>query len=203
MNNLTHFNSKNNLKNIQNENNCDFLRQKIIELKKEINKKNILINEYTELTKESKKKFQQIILMNKQKSFNISQKYSKIIQKYKDELNKVMKQNKDLVKENNDIKNYNKALEDIIIKLNCVKENENKNNNEENGKVIKKLLEENLSLKKQIKGNSKDMNNLNENIKTTVNNEQIKNEIYKKDNENNKINNDEQDNKSNDINKMI
>ena len=201
LNYSTNINTNSNLKKIENENNCNYLRQKIIVLKNEIDKKNKLINEYTELTKESKKKFQQIILMNKKESFNVSQKYTKIIQKYKNEFNKLMKQNQDLIKENNDIKNYNKSLEDIIIKLNIDKEN--KNNNEENGKVIKKLLEENLSLKKQIKGNSKDMNNLNENIKTTVNNEQIKDEIYKKDNENNKINNDEQDNKSNDINKMI
>ena len=176
LNYSTNINTNSNLKKIENENNCNYLRQKIIVLKNEIDKKNKLINEYTELTKESKKKFQQIILMNKKESFNVSQKYTKIIQKYKNEFNKLMKQNQDLIKENNDIKNYNKSLEDIIIKLNIDKEN--KNNNEENGKVIKKLLMENFLLKKQIRGNSNYTNNLNDNIGSIKNNEKITDIYY-------------------------
>ena len=198
LNYSTNINTNSNLKKIENENNCNYLRQKIIVLKNEIDKKNKLINEYTELTKESKKKFQQIILMNKKESFNVSQKYSKIIQKYKNEFNKLMKQNQDLIKENNDIKNYNKSLEDIIIKLNIDKEN--KNNNEENGKVIKKLLKENFLLKKQIRGNSNYTNNLNDNIGSIKNNEKITDIIYEKDDKNEKNTKDEQDNN---INKMI
>ena len=171
------YNYKENKKsrNIEPEKNDEihFLKEKIKKLTEEIKTKDLLINEYSSLAKESKAKFKQLLIHNKTNIEKIKNESKREIMIYKSKLMSVEKEKKNILNKYLENRKYIEVLENILfenVNLNNSDNNSNNDyNNEENKiknyeQVIKKLMNDISRMKIEIKNINKD----NEKIKNIV-----------------------------------
>ena len=164
---------------LKDRNNFDFeeyfsMKQKIKELTEEINNKNILINEYSTLAKQSKSKFEQLIEHNKKKISELEEEAKKQNNLLNTKINNLEKEKEDLL--NKDIENqkYISFLEMLLF-------DDNKNDNNSNN-ITSDKKEENINEKfeeiLQMKVN--DIKKLNKELENkTEENEKLKSIIAK------------------------
>ena len=157
--------------------NCVYLKQKIKELTEEINNKNILINEYSTLAKQSKSKFEQLIEHNKKKISELEEEAKKQSNQLNAKINNLEKEKEDLLNKDKENQKYISFLEMLLFDDN---KNDNNGNNANNGTSDKK--EENINEKfeeiLQMKVN--DIKKLNKELENkTEENEKLKSIIAK------------------------
>jgi hypothetical protein len=163
--------------------NCVYLKQKIKELTEEINNKNILINEYSTLAKQSKSKFEQLIEHNKKRISEIEEEAKKQNNILNLKINNLEKEKQDLLKKEKENQKYISFLEMLLFddnknnNINDKKDENNDKKNENNDKKDEnndKNFEEILQIKvNDIKKLQKELENKNEE------NEKLKNIIIK------------------------
>ena len=156
---------------LKERNNFDYeeyfsMKQKIKELTEEINNKNILINEYSTLAKESKSKFEQLIEHNKKKISELKEEAKKQNNQLNTKINNLEKEKQDLLKKEKENQKYISFLEMLLFDDN---KNDNNGNNANNGTSDKKeenineKFEEILQMKvNDIKKLNKELENKNE-----------------------------------------
>ena len=159
--------SNNNDNNIIDDNNNDIddtndifsLKEKIKDLTNEIKNKNKLINEYSNLARKSKIKFEQLIINNKKHIEEIKKQTKKQNMFYKSKIINIEKEKKNLLNKYLENKKYIGFLENILY------ENINLNNSgnfDESNKVknleqiIKKLMNDISNMKIELKNKNKD-----------------------------------------------
>ena len=149
--------------------NCVYLKQKIKELTEEINNKNILINEYSTLAKQSKSKFEQLIEHNKKRISEIEEEAKKQNNILNLKINNLEKEKQDLLKKEKENQKYISFLEMLLFD-----DNKNNNINDKKDENNDKNFEEILQIKvNDIKKLQKELENKNEE------NEKLKNIIIK------------------------
>ena len=159
---------------LKDQNNLNFdnylyLKQKIKELTEEINNKNILINEYSTLAKQSKSKFEQLIEHNKKRISEIEEETKKQNNILNLKINNLEKEKQDLLKKEKENQKYISFLEMLLFD-----DNKNNNINDKKDENSDKNFEEILQIKvNDIKKLQKDLENKNEE------NEKLKNIIVK------------------------
>jgi hypothetical protein len=150
---------------LKERNNFDYeeyfsMKQKIKELTEEINNKNILINEYSTLAKESKSKFEQLIEHNKKKISELKEEAKKQNNQLNTKINNLEKEKQDLLNKDKENQKYISFLEMLLF-------DDNKNNNindkkdENNDKNFEEILQIKVS---DIKKLQKELENKNEEI---------------------------------------
>ena len=149
------FEKNNNTDNNNNE--IFYLKEKIKELTEEINNKNILINEYSNLAKKSKIKFEQLIIQNK-KNIELIQKETKNqIILYKSKIINMEKEKQSIINKYLENKKYTEFLEKLLIN-----HTDNENNYDENNKIknleeiVKKLMNDTILLKSELEDKIKE-----------------------------------------------
>jgi len=161
-------NNKENKKstNIETDKNNDifYLKEKIKKLTEEIKTKDLLINEYSSLAKESKAKIKQLFIHNKNNIEKIKKESKREIMLYKSKLNVVEKEKSNILNNYLENKKYVEVLEKILFE-NVNSNNNNYNNYNYNGEenriknfeiVIKKLMTDISRMKFEIKNINKD-----------------------------------------------
>ena len=149
--------------------NCVYLKQKIKELTEEINNKNILINEYSTLAKQSKSKFEQLIEHNKKRISEMEEEAKKQNNILNLKINNLEKEKQDLLKKEKENQKYISFLEMLLFD-----DNKNNNINDKKDENCDKNFEEILQIKvNDIKKLQKELENKNEE------NEKLKNIIIK------------------------
>ena len=164
-------NNKENKKsiNIETEKNNEifYLKEKIKKLNEEIKTKDLLINEYSSLAKESRTKFKQLFIHSKNNIEKLKKESKREVMLYKSKLNVVEREKKNILDKYLENKKYVEVLEKILfenVNLNNPDNNEyNKYNyiDEENRVknfevVIKKLMTDISRMKIEIKNINKD-----------------------------------------------
>ena len=140
--------------------NREYLKQKIKELTEEINNKNILINEYSTLAKQSKSKFEQLIEHNKKRISEMEEEAKKQNNILNLKINNLEKEKQDFLKKEKENQKYISFLEMLLF-------DDNKNNNindkkdENNDKNFEEILQIKVS---DIKKLQKELENKNEEI---------------------------------------
>ena len=152
------------------------MKQKIKELTEEINNKNILINEYSTLAKESKSKFEQLIEHNKKKISEMEEEAKKQNNQLNSKINNLEKEKKDLIDKDKENQKYISFLEMLLFDDN---KNDNKKN-EDNGNFDKKDENINEKFEEILQMKVNDIKNLNKELeKKNEENEKLKNVIAK------------------------
>ena len=153
-----------------------YLKEKIRELTEEINNKNILINEYSNLTRKSKIKFEQLMMYNTRKMEQIQKEAKKQSMLYRAKIINIDKEKKNILNKYLENKQYTEFLEGLLF--NGTSPDNNGNSNDENKKIknleniIKNLMTNVSVMKVELDKKNKD-------------NERLKNMIIKyKDNKN-------------------
>ena len=156
---------KNNLNYV----NCVFLKQKIKELTEEINNKNILINEYSTLAKQSKSKFEQLIEHNKKRIAEMEEEAKKQNNMLNLKINNLEKEKQELLKKEKENQNYISFLEMLLFDDN---KNNNNNINDKKDENSDKNFEEILKIKvndiKKLQKELENKNKENENLKNII-----------------------------------
>ena len=151
---------------LKDKNNFDFeeffnMKQKIKELTEEINNKNILINEYSTLAKQSKSKFEQLIEHNKKKISELEEEAKKQKNQLNTKINNLEKEKQDLLNKDKENQKYISFLEMLLFDDNKNDNNGNnvdKGNNDKNDENINEKFEEILQMKvNDIKKLSKEL----------------------------------------------
>ena len=169
--NFLNFSDENEHNNNNNEKNDDifYLKEKIKELTEEINNKNILINEYPNLAKKSKIKFEQLIIHNKKNMEQMQKENKKQSMLYKSKINNIEKEKQNILNKYMENKQYTEFLENLLFNQNNSEKSDN-NNNDENKKIknlekiIKKLMSEISVIKLELETKNKD----NEKLKNII-----------------------------------
>jgi hypothetical protein len=164
-------NSNENKKSTNNEidknNDIFYLKEKIKKLTEEIKTKDLLINEYSSLAKESKEKFKQLFIHNTNNIEKIKKESKREVMLYKSKLNVVEKEKKNILNKYLENKKYIEVLEKILFENVNLNNSDNSNynnynfNDEENRAknfevVIKKLMTDISRMKIEIKNINKD-----------------------------------------------
>ena len=159
--------------NIETDKNNDifYLKEKIKKLTEEIKTKDLLINEYSSLAKESKGKFKQLFIQNKINIEKIKKESKREVMLYKSKLNVVEKEKQNIHNKYLENKKYVEVLEKILFEnVNLINSdnnnyynyNYNYNFNDEENRVknfevvIKKLMNDISRMKIEIKNINKD-----------------------------------------------
>ena len=144
-----------------------YMKQKIEELTEEINNKNILINEYSNLAKQSKLKFEQLMQHNNEKIKEIEEESKKQNAQLNIKIKDLEKEKKDMIDKDKENQKYISFLEMILFDDNNT---DNKKENEVNN--INQKFEEILQIKvndiKKLKKELQDMNDENEKLKNII-----------------------------------
>ena len=148
-----------------------YLKEKIKKLTEEIKTKDLLINEYSSLAKESKGKFKQLFIQNKINIEKIKKESKREVMLYKSKLNVVEKEKQNIYNKYLENKKYVEVLEKILFEnVNLINSdnnnyynyNYNYNFNDEENRiknfevVIKKLMNDISRMKIEIKNINKD-----------------------------------------------
>ena len=171
--NFLNFSDENdhNNNNIEKNNDIFYLKEKIKELTEEINNKNILINEYSNLAKKSKIKFEQLIIHNKKNMEKMQKENKKQIILYKSKIINIEKEKQNIFNKYMENKQYTEFLENLLFNQNNSEKNDNNNNNNDENKkiknlekIIKKLMSEISVIKLELETKNKD----NEKLKNII-----------------------------------
>ena len=114
---LNNSDNENDNDNYSTEKNNDifFLKEKIKELTEEINNKNLLINEYSNLAKKSKIKFEQLIKFNKKNMEQLQKDMKKQTIMYKSKIIKAEKEKQMILNKYKENKKYTEFLEVLLF----------------------------------------------------------------------------------------
>ena len=123
------------------------LQEKIKELTEEIKNKNILINEYSDLAKKSKKKFELLVTNNNKVIEKIKKEANKQNLIYKSKILSLEKEKKNLFNKYLENKNYKEFLEGLLFNQNNFDDNIKIKNLEE---IVKKLINDISGMKIEL-----------------------------------------------------
>ena len=141
-------------------NNIFYLKEKIKELTEEINNKNILINEYSNLTRKSKIKFEQLMMYNTRKLEQMQKEAKKQSMLYRAKIINIEKEKKNILNKYMENKQYTEFLEGLLF--NETSSDNNGNSSDENKKIknleniIKKLMTNVCVMKVELDKKNKD-----------------------------------------------
>ena len=162
---------------LKNRNNFDFeeyfsMKQKIKELTEEINNKNILINEYSTLAKQSKSKFEQLIEHNKKKISELEEEAKKQSNQLNAKINNLEKEKEDLLNKDKENQKYISFLEMLLFDDNKNDNNSNNGTSDKKEENINEKFEEILQMKvndiKKLKKELENKTEENEKLKSII-----------------------------------
>ena len=145
----------NDKENLEKKDEISSLKEKIKELNEEIKNKNLLINEYSNLAKQSKLKFAHLISQNKQfiEKMQKDNKKQNMIYKYK--ITSIEKEKENILNKYVESKKYSEFLEGLLFDQNNFVNNDinkcEENNKIKNiGEIVKKLMNDISKLKIEL-----------------------------------------------------